>query len=82
MARSLHVRLDETAEDALGVVRAASGGTDSEAVRIALREAADRRRRTESLRAEALALRADEEDAEEMDVIREQMAELAPSAGD
>lgn len=82
MARLLHVRLDETAEDALGVVRAASGGTDSEAVRIALREAADRRRRRESLRAEVLAIRADEEDAEEVEIVRKQMAELAPSDSD
>lgn len=82
MARSVHVRLDETSENALGVVRAAEGGSDSEAVRTALREAADRRRRRASLRAEAQALLADEQDAEEMRLIREQMAALAPDSSD
>ena len=39
MARSLHVRLDETAAAALDIVRG-DGLSDSEAVRTALREAA------------------------------------------
>ena len=77
MRRSLHVRLDEAAAAALDVVRA-DGLTDSEAVRTALREAAARRRIRSSIRAEVLRLAADKEDREEMRVIREQMAELAP----
>lgn len=77
MTRSLHVRLDDAAAAALDVVRA-DGLTDSEAVRTALREAAARRRVRSSIRAEVLRLAADEEDREEMRVIREQMAELAP----
>jgi antitoxin component of RelBE/YafQ-DinJ toxin-antitoxin module len=77
MARSLHVRLDDTAAAALDVVRA-DGLTDSEAVRTALREAASRRRVRSSIRAEVRRLVADEEDREEMRIIREQMAELAP----
>ena len=77
MARSLHVRLDDAAAAALDVVRA-DGLTDSEAVRTALREAAARRRVRSSIRAEVRRLVGDEEDREEMRVILEQMAELAP----
>jgi hypothetical protein len=79
MARSLHVRLDETSATALDIVRAdADGMTDSEAVRVALREAAGRRRSRSAIREEVRQLTADERDREEMRVIREQMAELAP----
>lgn len=78
MARSLHVRLDDIAEDALNAVRAAEGGSDSQVVRAALREAADRRRRRASLRAEIRALTEDDEDAAELRLIRDQMAALAP----
>jgi antitoxin component of RelBE/YafQ-DinJ toxin-antitoxin module len=77
MARSLHVRLDEAASAALAVVRG-DGLTDSEAVRTALREAAARRRVRSAIRAEVRELVADERDREEMRVVREQMAELAP----
>jgi hypothetical protein len=77
MARSLHVRLDEGSAAALDIVRA-DGMTDSEAVRTALREAAARRRVKSSLRDEVRRLAADETDREEMRVIREEMAELAP----
>jgi len=44
MARSLHVRFDDASVAALDVVRA-EGLNDSQAVRTALQEAADRRRR-------------------------------------
>jgi hypothetical protein len=64
---------------ALKIVRA-SGMSDSEAVRTALREAAARRRARASLREEVLRLAADETDRTEMRIIREQMAELAPPA--
>jgi antitoxin component of RelBE/YafQ-DinJ toxin-antitoxin module len=77
VARSLHVRLDETSAAALDIVRA-DGITDSEAVRVALREAAGRRRIRSAIREEVRQLAADENDREEMRVIREQMAELAP----
>lgn len=77
MARSLHVRLDTGAEAALNVVRA-EGLNDSEAVRTALREAAARRRARSALREEASRLAADPEDRAEMELVREQMAELAP----
>jgi antitoxin component of RelBE/YafQ-DinJ toxin-antitoxin module len=77
VARSLHVRLDETSAAALDIVRA-DGITDSEAVRVALREAAGRRRIRSAIREEVRQLAADEKDREEMRLIREQMAELAP----
>jgi hypothetical protein len=77
VARSLHVRLDDSSAAALEVVR--SGGmTDSEAVRTALREAAARRRVRSAVRAEVERLASDESDREEMRIIREQLAELAP----
>jgi Arc/MetJ-type ribon-helix-helix transcriptional regulator len=52
--------------------------TDSEAVRTALREAAARRRVRSAIQEEVRRLAADSDDREEMRLIREQMAELAP----
>jgi Arc/MetJ-type ribon-helix-helix transcriptional regulator len=77
MARSLHVRLDDSSAAALRVVRGESG-SDSEAVRTALREAAARRRSRLSLIAEVERLAGDGADREEMRIVREQLAELAP----
>lgn len=77
MPRSLHVRLDDASTVALEIVRA-DGLNDSEAVRTALREAAARRRTRSSIREEVRRLAADEDDREEMRIIREQLAELAP----
>lgn len=77
VARSLHVRLDASSAAALDVVRA-TGMTDSEAVRTALREAAARRRVRSAIRAEVRALAGDKADREEMRLVREQLAELAP----
>jgi len=54
--------------------------SDSEAVRMALREAAARRRLRSAVRDEVRVLAADQHDREEMRVIREQLAELAPTA--
>jgi hypothetical protein len=73
--RSIHVRLDDASALALGVLRA-GGMSDSEAVRVALREAADRRRAREALAAEARALAADSEDLAEAREVRELMEEL------
>jgi Arc/MetJ-type ribon-helix-helix transcriptional regulator len=58
------------------------GLSDSEAVRTALREAAARRRARSSIAAEVQRLAADEGDLEEMRIVREQMAELAPEPAD
>ena len=81
MPRSLHVRLDDASAAALKIVRG-DGLTDSEAVRTALQEAAARRRVRSALRDEVLRIAADEDDREEMRVIREQLAELAPPFAD
>lgn len=81
MTRSIHVRLDDASQAALAVVRA-EGVSDSEAVRTALREAAERRRRRTSLQAEIAQLMGDDDDAEEMRAIREQMSALAPAQHD
>ena len=81
MARSLHVRLDEASASALEVVRA-GGMTDSQAVRTALGEAAARRRVRSAIREEVQLLAADDTDRGQMRVIREQMAELAPTPTD
>ncbi len=56
--------------------------TDSAAVRAALREAAMRRRTRSAIRDEVKRLAADQADREEMRLIREQLAELAPPASD
>lgn len=81
VARSLHVRLDESSAAALEIVRA-GGLSDSEAVRTALREAAARRRVRSAIRDEVRSLAADESDRAEMRLIREQLAELAPPLTD
>ena len=81
MPRSLHVRLDDASVAALEIVRG-DGLTDSEAVRTALQEAASRRRVRSAIRDEVRRLAVDERDREEMRVIREQLAELAPPLSD
>ena len=81
MAKSLHVRLDDSATAALSVVRG-DGLTDSEAVRTALREAAARRRTSLAIAEEVKLLATDEADRTEMLLVREQMAELAPDSLD
>jgi hypothetical protein len=77
MSRSLHVRLDDASAAALEVVR---GGamTDSEAVSAALCEAAARRRVRSALREEVRRVAADAADREELRIVRERLAELAP----
>jgi hypothetical protein len=60
----------------------AGGMTDSDAVRTALREAAARRRARASIREEVRGLASDEADREEMRIVREHMAELAPRTSD
>lgn len=77
MSRSLHVRLDDNSAAALRVVRGSSL-TDSEAVRTALLESAARRRARSSIAVEVERLASDEADRSEMQIVREQMAELAP----
>lgn len=56
--------------------------TDSEVVRTALREAVARRRTRSAIREEVRSLAADECDREEMRIVREQLAALAPTPSD
>jgi len=77
----LHVRLDDASAAALEIVRAGEF-SDSEAVRMALREAAARRRLRSAVRNEVRMLAADKRDREEMAITREQLAELAPRSTD
>jgi Arc/MetJ-type ribon-helix-helix transcriptional regulator len=81
MARSIHVRLDDASVAALEIVRATEM-SDSDAVRTALREAAARRRIRSTIAREVAELAGDTQDRAEMQRIREQMAELAPTLGD
>ena len=79
MARSIHVRLDEESDGALGLLRGLPGvETDSEAVRRALRESAGRLGARSALRAEAAALATDPLDLQEAREVRELMDDLAP----
>lgn len=82
MARSIHVRLDAPAEADLAVLRALGDGTDSAAVRTAIREAAARCRARESLAALAVRLAGDDADRAEMREIRELLDDLAPEGED
>ena len=72
MGRSLHVRLDDASAAALDVVRA-DGLNESEAVRTALREAAERRRRRSAVREEAQLAAQDPDDLAEARRVREDM---------
>ena len=74
MARTVQARLDPRSEEDLAVLRN-EGHSDSDAIRIALREAAQRRRRRSALRAEAEAAASDPDDlAEALRVNREMNA--------
>ncbi|MGA2928140.1 MAG: hypothetical protein ABSG43_19520 [Solirubrobacteraceae bacterium] len=76
MARTIQARLDDRAEDDLALLRN-EGHNDSDAVRIALREAAERRRRRASLRAEAQEAAADTSDLAEARRVRGEMDAVA-----
>jgi hypothetical protein len=76
VARVIHARLDDRSEADLRLLLN-EGCNDSEAVRLALREAAHRRRRKSALRAEAQTAAADPSDVHEMLRVRAEMDELA-----
>jgi len=76
MARTVQARLDERAEDDLALLRS-EVANDSEAIRLALHESADRRRRRSALRAEAELAGADPEDVAEARRVREDMDAVA-----
>ncbi|MCP4958938.1 MAG: ribbon-helix-helix protein, CopG family, partial [Actinomycetia bacterium] len=75
MAQAISVRLDDEAERALRALEAA-GMSRSEAIRTALVESANRRRRSSELAAEVAALEADEADRAEMGAVAELMESL------
>jgi hypothetical protein len=77
MARTVQARLDEGAERDLSLLRN-QGHTDSEAIRLALREAADRRRSKSALRREAAAAAADPEDRAEAQRVLAEMEAISP----
>jgi hypothetical protein len=76
VSRTVQARLDERAEQDLAVLRD-EGHSDSGAIRLALREAADRRRRKSALRLEAEAAAADPDDLAEARRVRREMDALA-----
>jgi hypothetical protein len=76
MARTVQARLDARAEADLAVLRN-EGHNESEAIRLALREAAERRQRGSELRFEAEQAAADPEDRAEARRVRAEMDALA-----
>lgn len=76
MSRTVQARLDPRAERDLAVLRN-EGHSDSEAIRLALHEAAELRRRRSSLRLEAEAASADARDLAEARRVRAEMDAIA-----
>jgi hypothetical protein len=76
MPKTVQARLDARAEDDLAVLRN-EGPNESAAIRLALREAAERRRRKSALRLEAEEAGSDPADLEEARRVRAEMDELA-----
>jgi hypothetical protein len=76
MARTVQARLDRRAEEDLALLRN-EGHNDSDAIRLALHEAAQRRRRRTALRLEAEAASADPQDLAEARRVRAEMDALA-----
>lgn len=76
MARTVQTRLDDRGEDDLALLRN-EGHNASDAIRLALREAAERRRRRSALRAEAQAAASNAADLAETRRVREEMDALA-----
>jgi Arc/MetJ-type ribon-helix-helix transcriptional regulator len=76
MPRTVQARLDERAEEDLAVLRN-EGHSDSDAIRLALREAAERRRRKGELRLEAEMAASDPEDLAQARRVRAEMGALA-----
>jgi hypothetical protein len=76
VARTVQARLDDRSEGDLAVLLN-EGHNDSDAIRLALREAAERRRRRSALRAEAQLAAADPTDLAEARRVRQHMDLLA-----
>ena len=72
----MQARLDEHSEDDLALLRN-EGHNDSDAIRVALREAAARRRRRSALQVEAEAAGSDRDDLAEARRVRADMDAIA-----
>jgi len=81
MARTVQARLDERSEEDLALLRN-EGHSDSEAIRLALHEAAEQRRRKSALRLEAEAASADPDDLAEARRVREELDAIASAWDD
>ncbi len=77
----MQARLDESSEQDLAVLRN-EGHSDSAAIRLALHESANRRRRRSALRLEAELAAADPEDVAEMRRVRAEMDAIAAAFTD
>jgi Arc/MetJ-type ribon-helix-helix transcriptional regulator len=78
VARTVQARLDDVAEGDLALLRG-EAGSDSSAVRMALRESAARRRRRSALRREAKQAATDDRD---LAASREALADMEALAAD
>ena len=76
MPRTVQARLDERAEDDLSLLRG-EVANDSEAIRLALRESAERRRRRSAVREEARMAAQDPDDLADARRVREDMDAVA-----
>jgi hypothetical protein len=76
MARTVQARLDESSERDLALLRN-EGRSDSEAIRLALHEAAEARRRKSALRLEAETAAADAYDLADARRVRREMDAIA-----
>ena len=81
VARTVQARLDDRSERDLSVLRN-EGHSDSEAIRLALHEAAELRRRKSALRLEASAAAADPDDRAEARRVRMEMDAIAAAWND
>lgn len=77
----MQARLDERSEQDLAVLRN-EGHSDSQAIRLALHEAAERRRRKSALRLEAEAAAADPDDLAEARRVRAEMDAISAAWND
>ena len=81
VARTVQARLDEHSEEDLALLRN-EGHSDSEAIRLALHEAAELRRRKSAVRLEAEAAAVDRDDLAEALRVRTEMDAIAAAWND
>ena len=81
MARTVQARLDDHSEEDLALLRN-EGHSDSDAIRLALHEAAELRRRKSAVRLEAEAAAADPDDLAEALRVRAEMDAISAAWDD